>query len=114
MAIAGALRQVSPQARDLLWHLADSAETLTLNDAALPEGGLAAWEGALGSLWRAGLLERADWGRTVHVRLTERARRVVSLDGPESASTWDVAAPPSIYMSPEAIARYLDDSTLRH
>jgi hypothetical protein len=68
------LRDVPPPALHLMWQLADRADAFTLNDAALPEGGLAVWGEAIDALWRAGLLERSDWGRTVHVRFTNRAR----------------------------------------
>jgi hypothetical protein len=91
------LRDVPPPARHLLWQLADQAETFTLNDAALPEGGLAVWGEAINALWRAGLLERADWGRTVHLRFTDRARD--GLARRAAAAGQSPAAAPTVFIT---------------
>jgi hypothetical protein len=90
------LREVPEPARYLMSQLADRSDAFTLNDAALPEGGLAVWGDAIDALWRAGLLERADWGRTVHVRFTDRARDGLAPTGAASHST---AAAPTVFIT---------------
>lgn len=91
------LREVPPPARHLLWRLADRGDVFTLNDAALPEGGLAVWGEAIDALWRHGLLERADWGRTVHVRFTARARD--GMTPRESPAVESPATEPTVFIT---------------